>query len=115
MPTGIPGCIEYYSENNCRKCTTDLYLHNNQCAPVPLNNLIENCNYYQDAFTCDTCIDSFVLDGNECVLPKVECLTYYNSEECQTCSPDRAIFIESGKRVCKVFTPISLCQSYTLQ
>lgn len=61
LENGVPGCIEYYTKTDCRKCNKNLYLHNNYCAPVPPINLIDNCDYYQDAYTCSSCSGEFIL------------------------------------------------------
>lgn len=46
---------------------------------------------------------------NKCVETKIECLTYYADDECETCSQDLALSVLKGKRICNNFTKISNC------
>lgn len=113
LPVGIPGCEIYTDDKNCKSCKPKTYLANNSCLEIISENEIANCLYYSNKDTCSQCDNTHILEGNICVEKKTQCLTYYNAEECESCPDGEAIFVESGKRICKTYTAIPNCSSHT--
>ncbi|GAB1227985.1 hypothetical protein ENUP19_0367G0018 [Entamoeba nuttalli] len=98
----------------CSSCSSG-YLENNQCITIP------NCKVYKSN-TCDTCLDSYILENNNCVAAStknckrstenncVECADGYyltSSSLCQSCST----FNGNGKCYACNITSCSLCGS----
>lgn len=44
-PQGVIGCWEFTDDLTCSRCQKGLYLSNNACNQIPLDQLVDNCDY----------------------------------------------------------------------
>ena len=112
--TRLPNCkiAKEMDGDVCVECTNDTFvIVGGVCLdttddPLP-TGLVENCKTYTAGTKdlpmgeCETCIDDYYLDNNECkAIADANCAEYSAADGCLACKNNHALFKLSGKNIC---------------
>ena len=96
FPTGIYKCEMFTDSNTCSVCLPDFYLENNSC--VEVSTKLANCKYYTNSTTCKSCASNFIIVSGTCTaVEAVNCVTWKDTKNCETCGSRKGIKEVSGK------------------
>lgn len=108
-PTGIDNCIEYINNTTCKTCSNTTYLKNNTC--IEVQTKIENCEQYENELTCRKCIPNHIILNQKCEKSEaLNCLTYINSKNCETCPEKFGFKLEGGIKSCVFKSHVTNCK-----
>lgn len=100
----------------CLQCATGYYfdIGADACLEVPRINLVSNCQFYGGANSCQTCLEGYYLEGNQCLNVQhsiTGCRAYSTPVRCAECDSGYVLH-PSGNRCVSVSSSDCLFQNH---